>query len=157
MPDEALPLRDIHLPDPVSWWPPAPGWWLVLILAAVLIAAVALFRFVRKRRLLKRTVRGELARLRVQYNDDHDRVELLKSMSSLMRRASISFYPRSESASLTGDRWLQHLDRKAQRKGFEHGDGRILASAPYLPAQRIVETDFDDLFALCEDWLKAQG
>jgi hypothetical protein len=156
MPTDPLPLRDIHLPDPVGWWPPAPGWWLLLLVAAALTAAIVLFRFVRRRRLLKRTVRNELARLREKYNNDHDRVELLKSLSSLMRRASISFYPRSESASLTGEQWLQHLDRTAQCKDFQHGAGKILANAPYLPAQRIVETDFDALFALCEDWLKKQ-
>jgi hypothetical protein len=25
-------LRDIHLPEPISWWPLAPGWWFVIIL-----------------------------------------------------------------------------------------------------------------------------
>ena len=33
-------LRDIRLPDPVGWWPPAPGWWIFggLIVAAVVAA-----------------------------------------------------------------------------------------------------------------------
>ena len=31
-------LRDIRLPEPVSWWPPAPGWWLLsLVVLGVLI------------------------------------------------------------------------------------------------------------------------
>ena len=29
-------LRDIHLPDPVSIWPLAPGWWALMILVPVL-------------------------------------------------------------------------------------------------------------------------
>ena len=33
-----LPLRDLHLPEPVGWWPPAPGWWILLLLVTTLLA-----------------------------------------------------------------------------------------------------------------------
>jgi hypothetical protein len=156
MPAESLPLRDIHLPEPVSWWPPAPGWWLLLMLGAITIAGIVLFKQIRKRRLLKRTALAELDSIRKQYDDNHDRVQLVKALSALMRRASISFYQRVDSASLTGAAWLQHLDNTAQRKDFEKGSGKILATAPYLPADSQVDVDFDDLLSLCEDWLSNQ-
>ena len=156
MPVEPLPLRDIHLPDPVSWWPPAPGWWLLLIICAVIITAIALFKRIRKRRLLKRTVLAELEMVRKQYQENLDRIQLVKALSALMRRASISFYQRKNSASLTGNEWLQHLDKTAERKGFETGNGKILATAPYLPEKSQLDIDLDDLLALCEEWLSTQ-
>jgi len=156
MPVEPLPLRDIHLPDPVSWWPPAPGWWLVLLLCTAVIAAVLLFRHIRQRRLLKRTVLAELNSIKRQYDENHDRVQLVKALSVLMRRASISYYPRVHSAGLTGQQWLQYLDSTAQTKGFEHGAGKILASAPYLPANKQLDIDFNEVFTLCQDWLSRQ-
>ena len=156
MPVESLPLRDIHLPEPVNWWPPAPGWWLLLISCVIIIAGIFLFKYIRKRRLLKRTVLAELDSIRRQYRDNHDRVQLVKALSALMRRASISFYQRENSASLTGTAWLQHLDNTAQRKQFQKGNGSILATAPYLPADSRIDVDFDDLLSLCEDWLSIQ-
>ena len=156
MPAEPLPLRDIHLPEPVSWWPPAPGWWLLLIAGIVIIASLLVYRWIRNSRLLKRTVVAELNRVRARYQENHDPVELVKSLSTLMRRASISFYPRSTAASLTGNDWLKYLDSTSQRKDFEHGSGRILASAPYLPANSPIDVDPDDLLSLCENWLSSQ-
>jgi len=31
-------MRDIQLPAPVGWWPPAPGWWLLTVLVLALVA-----------------------------------------------------------------------------------------------------------------------
>ncbi|MDP7406676.1 MAG: DUF4381 domain-containing protein, partial [SAR324 cluster bacterium] len=30
--DPLAALRDVHLPPAVSWWPPAPGWWIIFFI-----------------------------------------------------------------------------------------------------------------------------
>ena len=62
--DPLTNLRDIHLPDPVSWWPPAPGWWLLslLIIAAVCYLGVQTIRRY-KRRLYRRQAMAELKQI----------------------------------------------------------------------------------------------
>ena len=40
-------LRDIHLPQAVHWWPPAPGWWVVAALSLAL--TIWLVRFLQRR------------------------------------------------------------------------------------------------------------
>ena len=34
MDPEQIPLRDLHLPEAIGWWPLAPGWWVVVALVA---------------------------------------------------------------------------------------------------------------------------
>ncbi|MCG8013627.1 MAG: DUF4381 domain-containing protein, partial [Candidatus Thiodiazotropha weberae] len=43
------PLRDIRGIDTVSWWPIAPGWWLLLIGIALMMLLV--WWIIRRRRL----------------------------------------------------------------------------------------------------------
>ena len=35
MDPEQIPLRDLHLPEAISWWPLAPGWWFVIGIAVI--------------------------------------------------------------------------------------------------------------------------
>ena len=41
MDPQQIPLRDLHLPEAISWWPLAPGWWLLIAFA---VAACLLLR-----------------------------------------------------------------------------------------------------------------
>ncbi len=150
----ALPLRDIHLPAPVSWWPPAPGWWA---LAGLALAAVALVLVLRRRRARARTTlralaRAQLQALRRRHQVQPDPQALVRGLSELLRRACLGLYPRHECAALTGEAWLALLDRTLGDGRFSQGPGRVLADAPYRPTPRV---DAEALLALGEEWVRA--
>ena len=155
-----LPLRDIHLPDAISWWPPAPGWWILLGMLVVSAVSVYLLRAFYLSRRVKRSALEELESIRHQYEQTRNQKQLAEQLSILMRRASISFHPRSEAASLTGTNWLDYLDSTSKQPGFNQEAGQLLISAPYLPADHAISNETasnaDALLSLCENWLRAQ-
>lgn len=157
MMQQPLNLLDIHLPEPVSWWPPAPGWWLLLIVIILLPGGFRLMQNQRRKKQLKKTTLVRLDAIFSQYEQDSDATKLLQSLSVLMRRSCISYHPRIDSAGLTGQAWLQYLDSTTAHKGFEHGVGEILATAPYRPAHIASVTDTQQLRELCAHWLAAQA
>lgn len=147
-----LPLRDIHLPDPVSWWPPAPGWWLLLL---VLLALIILVYWLIKRRREKRLsvavqARQELQRIQAGFRQHQDKALLARHLSELLRRVCISVFPRHETASLTGQEWLMFLDSQVDTSHFVEGNGSVLVEAPY---RNDVDYDPDALIEIVEQWL----
>jgi hypothetical protein len=158
---ESLPLRDIHLPDAISWWPPATGWWLVLGSIVATLIIVLLVKKIRQRNQLKKSALDALTEIRNQYENNNDKKVLAQSLSVLLRRASISFYPRNNVASLTGEQWLQHLDNTSDKKGFKTSVGSTLITAPYLPDDKNPDDqnnsiDANSLISLCESWIRSQ-
>ena len=147
---EQLPLRDIHLPEAIGWWPPAVGWWLVLGLLASLILAFFLLRhwLRRRRKEPQRIARRELKKLQTEYQQHQNSQTLVEEISILLRRLYISSYPRAEVASLTGEAWLQFLDKQLEKsEQFTQGEGRCLIEAPYQPNWDI---NSEALLELCQ-------
>ncbi len=144
-----LPLRDLHLPEPPGFWPPAPGWWLVFGgLLLVLVLAWVLGKR-RKRLRYRRAALRQLAKLERQKLADRD---LLVRVSSLLRRAALAAFPQSGCAGLQGENWLLFLDAHDQgADAFSHGPGRCLAAGPYQPAPQY---DRAALLGVCRSWLK---
>lgn len=141
-------LQDIHLPEPLGVWPPAPGWWLAALL--LLVAIAGLVYWLRKRRFSpKRLALYQLDTLeKTAAMSDSDKV---KGISVLLRRACITVYSRPETARLTGEAWLEFLDQGLKERPFSQGVGRVLLDAPYQPD---FQGDLAPLFSLCRRWLK---
>lgn len=150
-----LQLRDIHLPEGISWWPPAPGWWLVLLLMVALIACGFYVYRYRQQRLVHRAAQAELEKIRLSYAATNDAQRLVKSLSIWLRRVCLSLYPRIDVAGLTGKEWLDFLDQafinKKQTARFSTGNASGLASAPY---QQSIEIDAEAILELCHCWLQ---
>ena len=142
MDENTLPLRDLHLPDAIGWWPLAPGWWgvialLVLVLGYTLWRAYRRWRFNGPRRYAMR----ELARYEHEYLVHRDPVTLGKQLSELLRRGMLAYAPREEVAGLTGSEWLAWLDRGMPLPYFHTEGGKSLMNLPY----RDPEGDLSDI------------
>lgn len=150
---QALQLRDIHLPVAPGFWPPAPGWWVVAALLALLIAGAAFIAWRRYRvRARERRAMRTLAELEACFRGERT-PERLAPISLLLRQIALALFPRRRVASLTGPAWLHFLDESGGQGRFAEGPGRVLAGVPY---QRSLPTDLDTdaLMALVREWAR---
>lgn len=150
---EELPLRDIHLPDPISWWPPAIGYWIVLSL--ILIALAIVLFFVRKwlKTNVKKQAKSVLSSIENLYLENGDASLCIKELSILLRRVVISQKKEECPAGLTGNAWLQVLDGKLGNHEFSEGAGKVLLSGPYQ--SKVDEESVEKLLQLCHKWVEA--
>ena len=137
-----LPLRDLHLPDAIGWWPIAPGWWFVLILLAILVV-YSLRRLYERRQhsAPRRYALRELARIEAEYLENRNSVALARQLSELLRRGMLAYAPRQEVAGLTGNAWLSWLDTGMPVPYFHTEGGKSLLQLPY----RDPDGDFSDV------------
>jgi len=147
MDPEQLPLRELHLPEVIGWWPLAPGWWFLIALVVLgfgylLYKALLKWRWNAARRMALR----ELARVQGEYQSGLDAVTLATELSELLRRTMLAYARRDEIAGLTGKRWLQWLDHGLDDAPFSSGSGQVLESLPYQSREQIGDdVDVDGL------------
>lgn len=116
---DPLQLHDVHLSSSPSWWPPAPGWWLVLLALALAMFVVWFWRR-RARRLRLQSER--LFDTTVDAADDLP--ARIAVMSELLRRAARRRDPNADR--LAGDAWMRFLDAGQPMPVFSAGAGRTL-------------------------------
>lgn len=102
MPDESLSLDQLHdiVPaEPVPLWPLANAFWLLLALASLAALTFALRRWLIWRQTAYQ--RAALAELETAHK--------ATEVSSILKRAAMQVFPRTEVASLTGKVWYDWL------------------------------------------------
>lgn len=145
-------LRAIHLPAEVSWFPPAPGWWGVLVLLMAVVAAGVWLWLRYRRQAFRREALKLLAGL--EQRNDLPPLQLLDEISALLKRVAITVHGREAVAGYSGERWLRFLDETGQTTGFCNGPGRCLGASRFQPNAAI---DTAGLFPLCRDWIQKQS
>ena len=134
-------LRDIHIPEEPSWWPPALGWWLVLLGCLVL---VLIGKIIHKCWSL-RPKQYALQELKQIYQTETSPVALARQISLLLKRVALFNYPRKKVVSLTADQWIEFLQLRT-KKAFSIEQLELLALSAYMPDRLLTPVDTKDLY-----------
>ena len=155
LPADALAnLRDVRLPEAVSWWPLAPGWWALAALLAI-GAGVALALLARRRRSARRAALLELERLRRDARGAPDPVGLATALGVLMRRVLLAADGAgAASATLHGDAWSERLSTGPA--ALPAPFARWIAAAPYAGVADDAP-DADALLDAGERWIRSRA
>jgi hypothetical protein len=164
--DSANPLSqlaDIHLPEPVGFWPPAPGWWLlffVLCAAAVWTARryYAGWKLARARSFALAELDKQLATLRQQ--SAHRTAEeiavlnlvFVSDVNAVLRRVAMKNFQHENFASLGGAAWISFLRDHGDASLLDDGLARTLSEGRFA---RAWDVDTERLYKMAHQWISS--
>lgn len=142
-------LRDIRLPEPIGWWPLAPGWWIVATLCLAVIVGAILWSFLRRRTVRFAALR-ELDALRIAEGPT-DMSYYATEISALLRRVAIRANGRAAGL-LNGAEWSDYLS--SGKGGMDRHWSAVLAEAPYSPPHLAETGEICALADAAELWIR---
>lgn len=149
--DPLVQLKDIHLPTPVGWWPPAPGW--VLISAGIFFLAMAIVYFTLKKHrnaMPKKKALILLKNYQQIYEREGNAALVSAGISELLRRVALAYFPREQVASLKGREWLKFLNETG--KGIDFNLVKVmLLETPFKTEETM---DLRPLFQAAQLWIQ---
>lgn len=117
-------LKDIAIPEPISWMPQTWGWALVAGLLAVITLVLGLRRLRRYRaNAYRREALLLLHDIEEKISDPARRHDGVHDLAELLKRVALAGWPREEVATISGASWVKFLG--------EHGNpasAHLLAS-----------------------------
>lgn len=137
--DPLASLAPLRMPEAISWWPLAPGWWFVITLTLVAISALLWF-VIRHRRAnaYRRVALKQLHRLQHTHADNPS--ALAQALNALLKATALNAYPAQQCASLSGSSWLEFLNKTLPAQDAPPA----LANAPYQPDTQVDATALID-------------
>jgi len=110
MPTNASPLDqliDIHLPNSVSWWPLAPGWWALMgLFILTLIIALRVLKH-KKRNSYRETAKAQLEEAYANLQSTPAATaQYLQAVNIILKRTALTAQSKTFSAAIKGEEWL---------------------------------------------------
>lgn len=140
-------LRDVHLPNDVSWWPLAPGWWIIIGLVIIIAILLIVKAYLKKRHY--RFARYAIDELEQLQQSTESR--WLAKSQNIMRRLSLCYVDESELGQLSQGEWLDFL-RQTNHQSLSADTINAFVDLPYKPASATDELDKTVILHQIIDW-----
>ena len=144
-------LRDIHLPEPVSPWPPALGWWVLLAVGlAALVLSIRKACVYRQTHKFRKVALQQLQTFAEEFQQRQNVQLYLQNANSVLRRVLLQTSSLPELTSKSGAGWSEILRISSQYK-LDENALFWLSTGCY---QSEPDTDIADLHAQIISWVK---
>ena len=153
-PDLLSQLRDIHASAPVSWWPPAPGWWVLALLVLALLGWLGRRMLARLRvHQRRKQMLGWVEHLNASIDPRRDPQAYLSTLNRIFKLVAMRAFPAQQCAALNGQDWVDFLIENMKKSSSAESLG-VLANGPYDPAP---EFDPELMSELTRYWIRQNG
>lgn len=140
-------LRDVHLPNDVSWWPLAPGWWIIIGLVTIIAILLIVKAYLKKRHY--RFARYAIAELEQLKHSTEPR--WLAKSQNIMRRLGLCYVDEAELGQLSQTEWLDFL-KQTNRQSLSVETINAFVDLPYKPATATDKLDKTVILHQITDW-----
>lgn len=143
-------IEELIAPGPISWLPTTAGW-KVLGLFVALTGFYALYRRYRRWRAnrYRREALAALEQIRTL-----PATAALAPTAALIKSTALAAFPRTEIASLSGERWSRWLQASCDTPLFSSRSYSLLASGQYRAGDVIATDELDCLLQECARWIR---
>ncbi len=151
-------IKEITLPDPVSYTPQTIGWYMLF--AVLLILSVWLGYRGYRRWMANRYRTFALRRLdniEQQLRQPDTRMNALTAIPVLIKQTALKCYRRAEIAQMSGKEWLAFLDKSYGGTGFSLGVGQLLPDLSYQASanlEGVEDLKVGELLSLIKIWIR---
>jgi hypothetical protein len=142
---------ELVAPTAISWWPQTSGWWW---LGAVLGILAARLGWNALRRWYRNRYRREAAARLMRLAGSAEGSVAVADINRLLKLAALAAFSRELVARLSGQEWVDFLNRQCPTPPFAPEQGRLLALAAYTGA-RTDAPGGRQLLAASLTWLRA--
>ena len=147
---ELAKLKEIALPESVSYFPQTPAWY---VLFGVIVVLILFFLWKQYKHYqnnkYRRVALTELSKIKSE--------KTFVEIPELVKRVALVFSDRNEIASLSGDTWLEFLNKSYKGNGFSSEAGSLFVDLGYSSQNRInqyQQSEMETLINLISKWIK---
>lgn len=145
-------LKDIHLPPAVSIWPLAVGWYIVAVVALVVIALMIWFLAKRIKAYRHKQAIIKMFDKTTQAAQLEKPQALISEVSIFLKRVIMQELKVDNAHLYFGEDWLKFLDQQLKTNDFSQGDGRVLLAS--YTSKEVSIDEQQALIILTKKWLR---
>lgn len=157
--DRMWGLKELPLPEPVSYGPQTAGWYVLALLLLLLLVWLAWLRRRRwQRNAYRRDALNRLQAIANTLDNPNEPTANLAELPLILRRAALQAGRRQDVASLRGREWIAWLNASAGKTLFTDEMAALIDQLPYAPSASLAvlreEPRTQKLLNASQNWVR---